>query len=344
MQRPHSVWLGALAAMALSASAAARDPIVVGSALAAPLAAEVAGEDGLAADVRATGTAGGLRLMCGSNPDLRPDIVLADRPIREVERTMCADAGVDAIAELRLGAFGVALITARDARPLALGPDALYRALAAELPLADDDCTAQANPNLRWSDIDPDLPSSFISIALPPLGSAARAALLELGREAPARARACVRDLRFTDRPAYRALARSVRADAGALDGLPGEDAIAELVMANPTLVGVVSIPRARALGDDVRMVEIDGVEADFDAVSQGRYPLARALYLYVDLAAAETGDVAGLEDYVRALACEAAAPEGALAAAGLAPLRRAQRRAQCADFALQPMAAPDEE
>ena len=109
MTMTKTLFLAAVAAVALTGAAEAREQIrIVGSSTVFPFTSAVAEQFGATGAfktpvVESTGTGGGIKLFCaGIGPD-HPDDVNASRKIKESELKSCAEKGINAITEVKIG-------------------------------------------------------------------------------------------------------------------------------------------------------------------------------------------------------------------------------------------------
>ena len=296
--------------------AGARDEIrAVGSSTVYPfttLIAEqfVAGDPQAAAPViEATGTGAGMRLFCAGLGAGHPDIVNASRRLTLGEYRRCATQGVGPVIEVRIGIDGVAFAEALNGPRLTLTPALIYRALAA---------TPGGRPNAarRWSDLDPSLPATPISVYGPPATSGTRDALVELimipGCEA---ADPGAGALARTDPDAHRARCARVREDGAYVDAGENDNLIVQKLTANPTAIGVFGYSYLEENAASVKGVPLGGVEPSYRAIADGSYPGSRPLYLYVKRNHLDA--VPGLRRFLKLYAASWG-PGGSLARRGL--------------------------
>lgn len=269
---------------------------------------------------RVTGAAGAFYLLCGGGSGPAPDLIVIDREMNDGERALCAAAGVEDLGALLIGYDALIVARGRRGPRLDLTVGALHRALAARLASEVDgeanECEIADNTNTRWTDVESGMPRVRIGFAAPPEGDEARTALIDRVIEPLARATACVSALRYTDRARYGELALSLRADERVI--LTSADPAARAAAVNETrgAVTVLNAAEYAALEDELRDVRIEGVAPDEDEIASGAYPLARSVYLYARLSALEEG--APLAEAMREFICDAAAPDGVSARAGL--------------------------
>jgi phosphate transport system substrate-binding protein len=189
--RSQLSFLALLAVLTGCGSGDAREPAVwaAGSSTVFPFASRVAENfarktGGTAPRVESLGTGGGIKAFCDGAGPGTPDIALASRPMKPGEYDDCREAGVTAIAELRVGADGVVVATDRRGADYQLTLEHLYRALAAETP--DPSGGFRPNAYKTWRDVDPSLPPVRIQVYGPPPTSGTRDAFAELGLQAGA--------------------------------------------------------------------------------------------------------------------------------------------------------------
>jgi phosphate transport system substrate-binding protein len=160
--------IAASISMMLAANTAqARDQIrIVGSSTIFPLTTKVAEYFGKttgepAPVVESTGSGGGFKLFCGGIGAEYPDIVDASRQITGSETAICAANSVRNISEIKIGYDGIVLMGGRNAPTMSLTARQLYLALARTVPVQG---ASVPNPNVKWSDIDADLPDIPIRV------------------------------------------------------------------------------------------------------------------------------------------------------------------------------------
>ena len=331
--------LSAGVAIALLASAAAygiqqREQIrIVGSSTVFPFSTAVAESFGAKTQfstpvVESTGSGGGFRLFCAGVGSEHPDIVNSSRRMHASEFERCQNNGVREITEVRIGFDGIVLGSASEAaEELDLSLTQLWLALASGVP-ADETCSEfVANPNERWSDIDPSLPRQRIEVFGPPPTSGTRDAFVELGMQAGAEGIGCMADLAEADHDRFETIAGRIREDGRWIDAGENDNAIVQTLVNTPDAFGVFGYSFLDQNYDRLYGVSIDGVAPEFDAISDGTYPVSRSLFFYVKNQHAAI--VPGLADYVAEFTSDAAWGEfGYLTDRGLIPLADADRDA----------------
>ena len=100
---------------------------------------------------------------------------------------------------------------------------------------------------------------------------------------------------------------------------------IIQKLEANPDAFGVFGYSFLDQNYDKVQGSIVDGVEPEFEKISDGSYPVSRALYFYVKKA--HVGSVPGIEGYLAEFTSEKAwGDEGYLTDKGLIPMPAEER------------------
>ncbi len=337
--------IAAAAALALTASAAltqaaeARDQIrIVGSSTVFPFATAVAEEFGRTTDnktpvVESTGSGGGLKLFCAGVGVGHPDITNASRRIKSSEVERCAENGVTDITEVKIGYDGVVLANSKVSEPFSITLHQLFLALAKDVP-SDDGMVP--NPNRTWADIDASLPAVDIEVLGPPPTSGTRDAFVELAMEGGCKTFPAIEAMKKQDKMAYKAICHSIREDGAFVEAGENDNLIVQKLKANPSALGIFGYSFLDQNRDKVQASIVDGVEPDFDTISDGSYPVSRSMYFYVKKA--HVGVIPGIGEYVSTFTDEDAwGPYGYLADKGLIPLPDGDResmRAQATGLA----------
>lgn len=117
-----------------------------------------------------------------------------------------------------------------------------------------------------------------------------------------------------------------MREDGRWVDEGENDNAIIQLIRSSAEAVGVFGYSYFDQNRAAVAEIAIDGAEAGIETIADGRYPLARSLYFYVNGAKARRG----VARYVLEFMSEPAlGPAGYLGEKGLVPLPEAERRAE---------------
>ena len=337
--------IAAAAALALTASVAltnaaeARDQIrIVGSSTVFPFATAVAEEFGKTTDnktpvVESTGSGGGLKLFCAGVGVGHPDITNASRRIKSSEVERCAENGVTDITEVKIGYDGIVLANAKATDTFSITLQQLFLALAKDVP---SDGGMVPNPNQTWADVDASLPAVKIEVLGPPPTSGTRDAFVELAMEGGCKTFPAIEAMKKQDKRAYKVICHSIREDGAFVEAGENDNLIVQKLEANPSALGIFGYSFLEQNRDKVQGSTIDGVEPDFDTISDGSYPVSRSMYFYVKKA--HVGVIPGIEEFVATFTDEDAwGPYGYLADKGLIPLPDADRetmRSQATAFA----------
>lgn len=264
--------------------------------------------------IEATGTGGGIRLLCSGIGARHPDIANASRRIKPSELADCEAAGIAGVTEVKIGYDGIVLASSRASEPIDVTREQLYLALARQVP---QDGAIVENPYRRWSDIDPSLPDSLIQVYGPPPTSGTRDAFVELVMEEGCAAFEEVRALPEEEREAVCA---QLREDGAFVEAGENDNLIVQRLSANPDAFGIFGYSFLEQNADVLQGAAIGGVEPSFENIAEGHYPVARSLYLYVKKP--HVGPIPGIEDFLAELVSDAAmGEEGYLADKGLIPL-----------------------
>ena len=296
--------------------------------------------DGAPPRVEALGTGGGIQAFCQGVGPSTPDIANASRPMKASEFDRCAANGVTEIIELKIGYDGIVVATARNGASFDFSLADLYQGLAKEVP--DASGAFRLNPARSWSEINPALPSQRIQVYGPPPTSGTRDAFLELGMTPGAALIPAVAAVKASDKDRFEALAHTIREDGQWIDSGENDNAILQTLTRTPGSLGVFGYSFLEQNMDAVKAETIDGVAPSPQTISDGTYPLARSLFIYVKKA--HIGVTPGLQAFLIEFTSEAAVGAGGyLQDRGLVPLPEAELAEQRAIATnLTTMARPD--
>jgi phosphate transport system substrate-binding protein len=330
MRKPLMAVLAVLPAVLLAAAGPAeaqnRKQIrIVGSSTVYPFVTSAAERFGRTTDhptpvIEATGTGGGLKLFCAGLGLGHPDIANASRRIKQSELDDCRAHGVRQVTEVKIGYDGVVVAASRQAEPLNLTREQLFRGLARWLPV---DGRLVENPHRLWSDVDPSLPERPIRVYGPPPTSGTRDAFVELVME-----EACEPLVEAGKIPAVRRaqVCSQMRDDGAYVEAGENDNLIVQKLDADPESIGIFGYSFLEQNADRLLGAHVDGVEPSFENIASGEYPVSRSLYIYVKNAHA--GAVPGIPEFLAELTSNAATgEEGYLADKGLVPLPEDEQR-----------------
>ena len=309
----------------------ARDYVsIVGSSTVYPFTTAVAETFGRSTDfktpkVESTGSGGGLKLFCEGVGVEHPDIANASRRIKQSEVERCAGNGVNEILEVKVGYDGIVLANSKRSDRLELSLEDLWLALAAEVPAANGAEELVPNPATTWAEVRPDLPDTKIEVLGPPPTSGTRDAFVELAMEGGCRQFDWIKAIRKEDKGRYKTICHGIREDGAFIEAGENDNLIVQKLEANPRAFGVFGFSFLDQNADKMQGSIINGVAPEFENISDGSYPVSRALYLYVKKA--HMGRVPGIEEYLDEFSSEKTwGPEGYLADKGLIPMPDTER------------------
>lgn len=298
-----------------SAGGGARDQIrAVGSSTVFPFATAVAEQfvnnnPGMKSPIiESTGTGAGMKLFCAGVGAGHPDIENASRRMKASEFELCQKNGVKDIIEVQIGIDGLAFAESLKGPKFKLTPKQIYEALAAN-PYG------KPNKAEKWSDVDPSLPGTPISVFGPPSTSGTRDAFAELIMEKGCTSNPDMKALKDSDEDKYKDVCTKVREDGKYVDSGENDNLIVQKLGANPNAVGIFGYSFLEENLDSVRGIPLNDVEPTYENIADGKYPGARPLYIYVKKA--HVTAIPGIKEYLAEFA-GAWNPDGYLVKRGL--------------------------
>ncbi|OYW47039.1 MAG: phosphate ABC transporter substrate-binding protein [Sphingomonadales bacterium 32-68-7] len=323
MRRLTTIWLASGLALALAACGGSEQPEVregvraVGSSTVYPFAVAVAEElkksnpDLALATIESTGTGEGVEQFCAGSGLETPDIVNASRRMTKAEFDACRANGVTEIVEIQVGLDGIVFASARDEGvEMNLSPAIIYQAIAAK-PFD------RAQTAKKWSDIDPSLPGEDITVYGPPSTSGTRDALIELALHKGCASRSTFAALAESEPARYTEICGTLRSDSAYIDQGEQDEVIVRKVAGNEHALAIFGFSYVADYADRVKPLRVDGVEPTVETITNGTYPLARPLYIYVKKA--HLASIPGLKPYLDQWV-RSWGQGGALARIGLVP------------------------
>lgn len=319
--------VAALAVVAAAGTAEARDQIrIVGSSTVYPFSTVVAENFGKTTSfktpvIESTGTGGGFKLFCAGVGTEHPDFTNASRPIKKSEFEMCRKNGVKDIIEIRVGYDGIVLAADANAPALDVTRQQLFQALAKTVPVNGK---WVANPNKTWSDIDPSLPATAISVFGPPPTSGTRDAFVELVME-----HGCEEFPEFAeikgDKAKSKEVCQSIREDGVFIEAGENDNLIVQKLQANPSTYGIFGFSFLDQNHHVLAGAKVEGVEPTFENIADGQYSVSRPLQFYAKKA--HVAVIPGMADYLKEFTSEQAwGDEGYLTDKGLIPMPQDER------------------
>ena len=319
-----------LLAMA-AGTAQARDQVnIVGSSTVYPFATVVAEKFGRSTSfktpkIEATGSGGGLKLFCSGIGVNTPDITNASRRIKSGEIDLCAKNGIDRITEAKIGYDGIVLASSKASEPMQLTLRDVFLALAREVPDPSGAEKFVPNPYRTWKDVNPNLPAHKIEVLGPPPTSGTRDAFAELGLEGGCKTFAWIKAIKSKDKRQYKSYCHSVREDGHYIEAGENDNLIVQKLVANPKSLGVFGFSFLDQNSDRVHGSVIDDIPPTFEAISDGSYPVSRALYFYIKNAHLDA--IPGIREYVAEFMSErASGADGYLTDKGMIPMSPTER------------------
>ncbi len=320
MRFTTKICFAALSTLALAAcgsgggsSSSSRDVVrVVGSSTVYPFATAVAEQlaqsGGKAPVIESTGTGAGIKLFCAGVGAAHPDIADASRRMKASEYELCKKNGVTEVVEVQVGLDGIAFAEANAGPGMALTPEDVYKALAAN-PFG------KPNTAKTWQDVNPALPAIPILVYGPPTTSGTRDALAELILTKGCETDPAMKALKKTDEGAHKKVCTGVREDGAYVDAGENDNLIVQKISQNPKAIGVFGFSFLEENPDSLKGITMSGVTPTYQTISDFTYPGARPLYIYVKKA--HLNAIKGLADYVGQWA-KAWGPEGYLKQKGM--------------------------
>lgn len=320
----------ALSGLAAAPAHAARDYVwAAGSSTVFPFTTRVAENFAKktgkkAPKVESLGTGGGIKLFCSGTGEGFPDIANASRPMKKSEFDQCAAKGVKDIIQIKIGFDGIVVATDKDGADYNFKLEHLYQGLSKQV---FKNGKFVPNPHGSWDDVAGGLPGNRIQVYGPPPTSGTRDAFVELAIEAGARKYPTVDAIRSDNEKKFKSLVDPLRGD-GWVDAGENDNAIVGTLTKTPGALGVFGFSFLEENMDKVKGASVNGVRPTPQTISDGSYPLARSLFIYVKKA--NLGVTPGLEDFVREFTSDAATGRGGyLQGRGLIPLPPGQHNAQ---------------
>ncbi|MEY4256653.1 MAG: hypothetical protein RLZZ141_1880 [Pseudomonadota bacterium] len=327
-------YLAMAAAVAMLASAnsahAARDYVwAAGSSTVFPFSTRVAENftkktGRKAPKIESLGTGGGIKLFCSGSGEGFPDIANASRPMKRSEFDQCQQKGVKDIVQIKIGFDGIVIAVDKDGGDYAFKTQHLFLGLSANVLRGGQ---FVKNPYKTWDDVGAGLPGNRILVYGPPPSSGTRDAFIELGVEAGARQFPTADAIRSDNEKLFKAKVDPLREDGGWVDAGENDNAIVGTLTKTPGALGVFGYSFLEENADKVKGASVNGVRPTASTISDGSYPLARSLYIYVKKSM--IGVTPGLKEFVEEYVSDAATGRGGyLQGRGLIALPGAQHEA----------------
>lgn len=298
---------------------------IVGSSTVYPFATVVAEQFGKATKfktpkIESTGSGGGIKLFCAGVGVQHPDITNASRAIKKSELEQCAANGVKEVVEVKIGYDGLSVAESKKGQDMKLTRRDLFLALAKQVPNPNGSQTLVDNPYKTWKDVNAALPAVKIEVLGPPPTSGTRDAFVELVMDHGCETFDFIKAMKKADKKAFKAVCQTIREDGAYVEAGENDNLIVQKLDANPAAVGIFGFSFLDQNRDKVRGLAIEGVQPEFETISNGSYPVSRPLFFYVKKA--HVGVIPGMKEYINEFVSKKAmGEEGYLAERGLIPL-----------------------
>lgn len=271
--------------------------------------------------VESIGTGAGIRAFCQGVGVTHPDMANASRRMTASEFNTCRQNGVTEIVELQIGFDGIVIAVKKGTQPINLTRQQIWRGLAREVPVNGQ---LVRNPYTHWNQVDASLPNIAIEVMGPPPTSGTRDSFVELVMHEGCKDVAEVRAL--TDARRRNEVCSAMREDGRFIEAGENDNLIVQrLVAGQPGVMGIFGYSFLDQNRDRLEAIRVDGVEDSFENIATGRYPVSRAMFVYVKKA--HIGVIPGLREFLAEYASERAVGDrGYLASRGLVPMTRENR------------------
>ncbi len=240
--------------------------------------------------LESTGTGGGMEQFCKGVGAETPDITNASRRIKKSEFENCQKNGVKDIVEVQVGIDGLALAQSNKGQKFTLTTADVYKALAAN-PFGKPQ-TAKL-----WSDVNPSLPKLPISVYGPPTTSGTRDSFHELIMETGCNSDAATKSLKASDEDKYKAICTEIRTDGAFKEQGENDNLMVQKLDANPNMVGIFGYSYMEENASKVHGIVMDGVSPTIATISDGSYPGARKMFIYIKKA--HIDKIPGIKEFV---------------------------------------------
>lgn len=240
--------------------------------------------------LESTGTGGGMEQFCKAIGADTPDITNASRRMKPSEFENCKKNGVADIVEVQIGIDGLAIAQSNKGQKFALTTSDVYKALAAN-PFGKPQ-TAKL-----WSDVNPALPKLPIAVFGPPTTSGTRDSFHELILESGCSTDATIKALKASNEDKYKAICTEIRTDGAYKEQGENDNLIVQKLDANPDMIGVFGFSYMEENSSKLHGIVMNGVSPTTATISNGTYPGARKMFIYVKKA--HIGKIPNIKEFV---------------------------------------------
>jgi phosphate transport system substrate-binding protein len=201
------------------------------------------------------------------------------------------------IIEINVGYDGIVIGNARKGPSMDISRKQIFVALAKDVPAGDGSPQLQENSAMTWADVDGSLPKAKSEVLGPPPTSGTRDAFAELALEGGCKKIEWIKGWKKKDKNKYKATCHTVREDGAYIEAGENDNLIVQKLEANPNAFGIFGFSFLDQNSDKIKGARIDGVEATFENIASGEYPVSRPLYFYVKKA--HIGTIPGIAEYL---------------------------------------------
>ena len=325
----------------MSTPAMARDNVsIAGSSTVLPFATIVAERLGRnpafnTPVVESGGSSVGKKGVCDGIGTEFIDIGNASSRMKIGELEYCDANGVK-ITEIKVGYDGIVFANSKEAAQLDISRSDLGKALTAKVAVNGE---LVDNPYKTWNDVNPALPNIAIRVYGPPTTSGTRASFAEIINEKAF----CKKDdemkaaLKAAGKKAK--TCRAMRTDGAYIEAGEQDNLIVQKLQEDSETFGIFGFSYLDQNSDTLQGAKLDSVAPSFDAIADGSYKAARALFMYVKHQ--HVGVVPGIAEYMTQWT-KHWDEDGILADAGMIPLPTAEREEMAARMAELPVLTAD--
>ena len=244
--------------------------------------------------VESGGSSAGLKLFCQGVGTDTIDVANASRRMKKKELETCHANGVQVI-ELSIGYDGIVFASDISVSPMDVTLKDLFLALAAKVPVNGE---LVDNPFERWSDLNPAYPDNKILAFIPGEKHGTRDVFETIVMHGGCKEVAGLKDLVGGDAKAFKSFCQRIRKDGVAVD-IDGDYTVTlTRIQSNKGAMGVFGFSFYDQNRDRIQVATVGGQSPSFESISDGSWPIARPLYIYVK--GQHLGVVAGLDEYTR--------------------------------------------
>ena len=331
----------ATVAALMSTPAMARDNVsIAGSSTVLPFATIVAERLGRnpafnTPVVESGGSSVGKKGVCDGIGTEFIDIGNASSRMKTGELEYCDANGVK-ITEIKVGYDGIVFANSKEVAQLDISRSDLGKALTAKVAVNGE---LVDNPYKTWNDVNPALPNIAIRVYGPPTTSGTRASFAEIINEKAF----CKKDdemkaaLKAAGKKAK--TCRAMRTDGAYIEAGEQDNLIVQKLQEDSETFGIFGFSYLDQNSDTLQGAKLDGVAPSFDAIADGSYKAARALFMYVKHQ--HVGVVPGIAEYMTQWT-KHWDEDGILADAGMIPLPTAEREEMAARMTTLPILTAD--